>query len=147
MAFEVAPSKNSLKRRTLPSRGLETRLRAGLEGFDAPAQGRRRRDAQNVIHPVGPTPVEDLGAAIVAVGAQQDFGARPVGADGAQQPKPNDVGQAAGDLVRHPRIDHAGGEPIGDAKAPLDLAHRQNPGVRRQQAAIELDHVWLAARR
>ena len=67
-------------------RSLEARLRAGLEGFDAPPQGRGRRNAEDVVDAVGPTPVENLGAAIVAVGAQQDFGARPVGADGAQQP-------------------------------------------------------------
>ena len=64
-----------------------------------------------------------------------------------QQSKTNDVGQAVGDLLRRARINHAGGEPIGDAKAPLDLAQRQNPAVRRQQAAIEFDHYWLAARR
>ena len=64
-----------------------------------------------------------------------------------QQPKANDVGQAVGDLLRRARINQAGGQPIGDAKAPLDLAQRQNPAVRRQQAAIEFDHHRLAARR
>ncbi len=64
-----------------------------------------------------------------------------------QQPKTNDVGQAVGDLIGRARINHAGGEPIGDAKAPFDLAQRQNAAIRRQQAAIELDHDDLAARR
>ena len=49
------------------------------------AQGRGRRDAENVVEAVGATEVENLGRAIMAVGAQQDFHARPVGADGAQQ--------------------------------------------------------------
>jgi hypothetical protein len=46
-----------------------------------------------------------------------------------------------------PRINHAGGKPIGDAKTPLDLAQRQNPAARRQQPAVEFDHDRLAARR
>ena len=64
-----------------------------------------------------------------------------------QHSKPNDVGQAVGDLVRRGRINHAGGKPIGDAKMPLDLAQRQNPAVRRQQPAVKFDHHRLAARR
>ena len=51
-----------------------------------PAQGRGRRDAEDEVDPVGATPVEDLRAAIVAVGAQQDLRLRPVGADGPEQP-------------------------------------------------------------
>src|SRR5271166_4051068 len=43
------------------------------------------RGAEDVIEAVGPTPVEDLWAAIMAVGAQQDLGVGPVGADRAQQ--------------------------------------------------------------
>src|SRR5208282_3101480 len=66
-------------------RGLEARLGAGLEIPDMPAQCRGRRDAQNVIETVGPTPVENLGTAIVTVGAQQDLGLWPVGADCPQQ--------------------------------------------------------------
>ena len=49
------------------------------------AQCRGRRDAEDVIEAVGATPVENLGTAIMTVGAQQDLGLRPVGADGAQQ--------------------------------------------------------------
>ena len=50
------------------------------------AQGRGRRDAENVIEAVGATEVENLGRAIMAVGAQQDLGMGPAGADSAQQP-------------------------------------------------------------
>src|SRR5208337_1434825 len=66
-------------------RGLEARHRAGLEGFNVPAQCRGRRDAEDVIEAVGSTPVENLGAAVMAVGAQQDLRVGPVGADRAQQ--------------------------------------------------------------
>ena len=37
-----------------------------------PAQCRGRRDAEDVIETARPTPVENFGAAIMAVGAQQD---------------------------------------------------------------------------
>ena len=52
------------------SRGLEARLRAGLEYLNPPAQGRGRRNAEDGVDAVGPTPVRNLGAAIVAVGAR-----------------------------------------------------------------------------
>ena len=52
--------------------GDGARHRAGFQAFDMTAQGRRRRDAKDEVDPVGATPVEDLRAAIVAVGAQQD---------------------------------------------------------------------------
>ena len=65
--------------------GRKARLRAGLETFDVALQCRGRRDAEDVIDPVGATPVENLGAAIMTIGAQQYLGLRPVGADGAQQ--------------------------------------------------------------
>src|SRR5260370_35205810 len=58
------------------------------EDFNVPAQRRGRRDAQKVIHAVGPTPVENLGAAIMTVGAQENLGVGPVGADRAQQAAP-----------------------------------------------------------
>jgi hypothetical protein len=45
------------------------------------------------------------------------------------------------------RVNHAGGEPVGDAKALLNLAQNQNAGVRRQQSTVELDHNSLAANR
>ena len=48
-------------------RGLEARLRAGLEIDDMATQGRGRRDAEDVIDAVRPTPIENLGAAIMAV--------------------------------------------------------------------------------
>jgi hypothetical protein len=61
-----------------------------------------------------------------------------------QQPKADDVGKAVGD--RAP-VDHAGGEPIGEAKALVDLAQRQNAAIRRQQAAVKLDLDALARNR
>src|ERR1700684_98053 len=75
----AAPSRNSLKRRA-----FEAALRAGPEIPDMPAQCGGRRDAQDVIETVGPTPVENLRTAIMTVGAQQDLGLRPVGADRAR---------------------------------------------------------------
>ena len=50
-----------------------------------PAQRRGRRDAEDIVEPVGATEVENLGSAIVAVAAHQDLYPRPVGANGAQQ--------------------------------------------------------------
>src|SRR5271169_5747621 len=69
----------------VPRRGLESRLRVGFETLDMAAQRRGRRDAEDVIEAARPTPVENLGTAIMAVGAQQDLGVRPIGADRAQQ--------------------------------------------------------------
>ena len=42
-------------------RGLEARLRAGLQDFDVSAQCRGWRDVEDVIEAVGSTPVENLG--------------------------------------------------------------------------------------
>ena len=50
-----------------------------------PTQRRSRRDAEDVLEAVGPTEVENFRAAIMTVGAQQDFRSRPAGADRAQQ--------------------------------------------------------------
>src|SRR2546430_8964607 len=66
-------------------RGLEARLRAGLEALDVPAQRRGRRDAQDIIETIGSPPVEDFRTAIMAVGAQQYLGVGPVGPDRPQQ--------------------------------------------------------------
>src|SRR4051812_37611122 len=52
--------------------GDEARQRAGFQALDIPAQGRGRRNAEDEVDPVGATPVDDLRAAIVAVGAQQE---------------------------------------------------------------------------
>src|SRR5271166_1810762 len=70
----------------LARRGLEPRLRAGFEIGDMATQRRGRRDAEDVVEAVGATPIENLGATIMAVGAQQDLGVGPVSADCAQQP-------------------------------------------------------------
>ena len=66
-------------------RGCILGFHAGLEIADVFAQGRRRRDAEDVIEPVDAAKVERFGAAIMTVSAQRDFCPRPVGADGAQQ--------------------------------------------------------------
>jgi len=42
-------------------RGLEARLRAGLEALDVPAQRRGRRDAQDIIETIGSTPSRTSG--------------------------------------------------------------------------------------
>src|SRR5271166_2365625 len=66
-------------------RGLEARFHAGFEALDVATQCRGRRDAEDVIEPVGATKVENLGSAIMTVAAQHDLRFRPMGADGAQQ--------------------------------------------------------------
>jgi hypothetical protein len=48
-----------------------------------------------------------------------------------QQTKAHNSGERVRDLVRRARVDEAGGHPIGDAKALLDLAQSQNPAIRR----------------
>src|ERR1039458_3927252 len=96
-------------------RGLEARLRAGLEIPDMPTQCGGRRDAQDVIETVGPTPVENLGTAIMTVGAQQDLGLRPVGADCAQQ-----AAQEAADLLASGPF---GGTKNGGDEAALAIEH------------------------
>src|SRR6204780_3744631 len=70
---------------TIPGRGLVLRLRRGFQALDMPAQRRGRRDAEDIVEPVGATEVENLWRAIVAVAAHQDLYPRPVGANGAQQ--------------------------------------------------------------
>jgi len=56
-------------------RGLEPRLRAGFEIGHMATQRCGRRDDEDVVEAAGATPIENLGAAIMAVGAQQDLGA------------------------------------------------------------------------
>ena len=51
------------------------------------------------------------------------------------------------DLVRRARIGDARRNAIGDPKALLDLAQRQNAAVRRKQTAIKLRDNFLAANR
>src|ERR1700679_3439568 len=70
---------------TIPGRGLVERLRRRFQALDMPAQRRGGRDAEDVVEPVGATEVENLGSAIVAVAAHQNFGPGPIGADRAQQ--------------------------------------------------------------
>ena len=113
----AAPSKNSLKRRALPSFGAASKRAFVLASRPSmcAAQCRGRRDAEDVIEPVGATPVENLGTAIMTVGAQQDLGLRPVGADGAQQ-----AAQEGADLLAAGPF---GGTKHGGDEAALAVEH------------------------
>jgi len=64
-----------------------------------------------------------------------------------KQTKPDDLGERVRNQLGRARVNHAGGEPIGDAKALLDLAQNQNAGVRRQQSTVEFSHNSLATNR
>src|SRR6202048_1456484 len=55
-------------------RGFEARFRGSFEAFDMAAQRRGRSHAQDVIEPLGPTPVENLGPAKVPAGREQSLG-------------------------------------------------------------------------
>src|SRR5271157_2711262 len=79
----LAPSKNSLKRRILSSLGAASKRAFVLASRTA--QGRGWRNAEDVIKAVRPTPVENLRAAVMAVGPQQDLSVGPVCADGAHE--------------------------------------------------------------
>src|ERR1700704_2398599 len=98
--LDVAPARGPVEelleaaRLALLRCGLEARLHAGLEALDMPAQCRGRRDAQDIIETVGPTPVENFGTAIMAVATHQDFRFRPVGAD-----RPQQAAQESADLL------------------------------------------------
>src|SRR5471032_243219 len=89
--LDAAPARGSVvelaeaARLALFRRGLVARFHAGFEVADVAAQGRGRRDAEDIIEPVGATKVENLGRAIMTVAAQHYLRLRPVGADGAQQ--------------------------------------------------------------
>ena len=63
--------------------------------------------------------------------AAQGIGVDPVLVAGAdhQQPKPDDIRQAVGDLLGRPRINHARGQPIRDPKPLFDFAQRQNAAI------------------
>src|SRR5665648_114894 len=120
-ALDAAPTRGPVEelleaaRLAVVRRGLEARLRAGLEIPDMPAQCGGRCDAQDVIEIVGPTPVENLWTAIVTVGAQQDLGLRPVGADCAQQ-----AAQEGANLLSARPF---GGTKNGGDKATLAIEH------------------------
>src|SRR5665647_137101 len=71
--FDAAPTRGpveELLRLAVFRRGIEARFRAGLKIPDMPAQCRGWSDTQDVIDTVDPTPFENLGTAIVTVGAQ-----------------------------------------------------------------------------
>lgn len=62
-------------------RRFKARHRASLRLRDMLAQGRGGRHAEDEVNIVGAAPVDDLWAAIVAVGPDQDPGVRPVAPD------------------------------------------------------------------
>jgi hypothetical protein len=64
-----------------------------------------------------------------------------------QQAKAEDAGKAVCDRLGRARVHHAGGEPIGDAKALLDLAQHQTAAIGREQTAIELGDDGVAGNR
>ena len=78
-AFDAAPARGpvvkflELSGFAIPGRGLVLRLRRDFQALDMPAQRRGRRDAEDIVEPVGATEVENLGSAIVAVAAHQDL--------------------------------------------------------------------------
>ena len=90
-ALDAAPTRGPVVKLLEPARlavlrrGLVERLRRRFQALDMPAQRRGRRDAEDIVEPVGATEVENLGGAIVAVAAHQNLGPGPVGANGAQQ--------------------------------------------------------------
>lgn len=61
-----------------------------------------------------------------------------------QQPETDDLGQSMDGLPRRPRITQASGQPRRHAKAGLDLAQRQHPGIRGKLATIKPGHHRLA---
>ncbi len=65
----------------------------------------------------------------------------------AGQAKADNVGKAVRDQLGRARVHHAGGEPIGDAMALLDLAQHQNAAIGREQTAIEFGDDRFAGNR
>ena len=61
-----------------------------------------------------------------------------------QQPEADDLGQSMDGLPGRPWIIQAGGQSRRHAKAGLDLAQRQHPGIRGKLATIEPGHHRLA---
>src|SRR5580704_16197934 len=82
-ALDAAPTRGPVVKLLEPARlavlrrGLIERLRRRFQALDMPAQRRGRRDAEDIVEPVGATEVENLGSAIVAVAAHQDLYPRP----------------------------------------------------------------------
>src|SRR4051812_23407762 len=82
-ALDAVPACGAIVEFLEPAQLLAARLgsaldRAGLQRGDVLAQRAGRRDAEDVIEPLGPTEAQHLRRAIVAVGAQQDLDTRPV---------------------------------------------------------------------
>ena len=75
----------------------------------------------------------------------QRIGVVAVLVDGAdhQQSKTDDVRQAVRDLIGGARIDHAGGERIGEKKTLFDFAQRQNAAIRESRSQSNLTTTGL----
>src|ERR1035437_2032824 len=69
-ALDATPKLRETADFAVLGRRLEARLRLGFEVHYVLAQGRRRRDAEDEVEAIGPTPVENLRTAIMAVAAQ-----------------------------------------------------------------------------
>jgi hypothetical protein len=89
--FDAAPTCGAVVKLLEPAHlgllrpGLETAFGARLERFDMTAQGRGRRNAEDEVEAVRPAEVDDLGATIVAVGANEDVRGRSVGPNCPEQ--------------------------------------------------------------
>src|SRR3954469_9524403 len=82
-ALDAVPARGAIVEYLEPAQLLAASLgsaldRAGLQCGDVLAQRGGRRDAEDVIEPLGPAEAQHLRRAIVAVGAQQDLHTRPV---------------------------------------------------------------------
>ena len=97
--FRAAPAFNAVVERldttllAISGCGFEAHSGAGLQMRDMAAQCRCRRHAEDEVMSARTAPVDELGAAIVAVTAQQDLRPWPVGTDRTHQ-----AAQEASDL-------------------------------------------------
>src|SRR5208282_2557118 len=82
----LAPSKNSLKRRILSSLGAASKRAFVLASRTSMCRRKVAVGATpRIIETVRPTPFENLGAAVMAVGPRQDLSLGPVGGDRAHE--------------------------------------------------------------
>ena len=103
-----------------PGVGGEPGGDAGLQAENVTSQRASRREAEHIVQAGGPAPVQDLGAAVMAIGAQQDLDPRPVGPD-----LPCDPAQVRPDLPCDPaqvRPDLGALGPLGRAQDDGDEA-------------------------
>ena len=125
---------------------LEPRLRAGFEIGDMTTQRRGRRDAEDGVEAVGATPVENLGAAIVAVAAKQDLGVGPI------EPRSRRTARRRKGLISLPPGSFGGTKHRGDETA-LAVEHDNRlksvfvvVGVEQPQLLAAVDRVERVVR-